>query len=887
MNSNYYGAKWWKFDFHTHTPASADFMQYCDEQTKSQVTPKFWLRKFMEKGIDCVAITDHNSGASIDEYKSVLNELEENKPNWYRSIYLFPGVEISTNNGVHLLAIFGSEKTTSDISSLLGAVGYEGTFGKSDDVTKKSLYEVIDAVVIHEGLPIPAHVDKNKGLFSMSGTSLGKVLNNSNLIAMEICDPCFAKPPIYKEKKLNLTEVCGSDTHNFREGNFGVYTWIKMDEPTIEGLKLALIDGSVSVIYDMNQAPNNHANFVIEEFTVENARYIGRAEQFNCKFSPFLNTIIGGRGSGKSTLLEFMRLVLRRHEDIPQALQKDAKKYFEAGEEKLLLDDSSLSMVCRKGDVLYRLKWSSKATGPSLEEDSDGDWKPIEGDIRSLFPVYIFSQKQIFELANNPRYLLNIIDQSPLVDYQNFLEKYNELVNKYRKFEFRQAELKAKLSQERRLKGELSDLEHQIRQIEQSGHKEILQNYRKRQLQLAAVGAVEKNWREMKNVLETALEKFTEIEFSENLFLEEDMEISIAVKNTNQKWMSVQGKLALLVDESKSILQQWSEEKDCAQWINNIHLDISKYEQLYSELKQLKIDPEKYPTLLQNQEIVKSELETIKEYASRIQEIEAQKDQVIEDIEDIRKKLSARRQEFLDHALSKSSLVSIRVNPFGENSESIEKKLRELLHCEDHFDKDITCLIKKYEASQSGHDYKVVKQSIKGILKGELEPEDGRFASHLKKLPQESIVNMLLWYPNDDLEIKIDGSRKISQGSPGQKTAALLTFFLSYGQDPLLLDQPEDDLDNELIYELVVKQLRENKSRRQMIIVTHNANIVVNGDAEMVIPLSVINGQTKCEENASIQNQRVRNKICDVLEGGQQAFKQRYKRIHLGVLKND
>ena len=83
----------------------------------------------------------------------------------------------------------------------------------------------------------------------------------------------------------------------------------------------------------------------------------------------------------------------------------------------------------------------------------------------------------------------------------------------------------------------------------------------------------------------------------------------------------------------------------------------------------------------------------------------------------------------------------------------------------------------------------------------------------------------------------------------------MLAFILSYGNEPLLLDQPEDDLDNELIYELIVQQLRETKSRRQVIVVTHNANIVVNGDAEMVFPLKVAGGETIVTQPASIQDE--------------------------------
>ena len=139
-----------------------------------------------------------------------------------------------------------------------------------------------------------------------------------------------------------------------------------------------------------------------------------------------------------------------------------------------------------------------------------------------------------------------------------------------------------------------------------------------------------------------------------------------------------------------------------------------------------------------------------------------------------------------------------------------------------------------------------------------------------------------LWFPADDLRITFGTKNQpIEQGSPGQKTAALLAFILSYGSEPLLLDQPEDDLDNELIYDLIVQQLRDTKSRRQIIVVTHNANIVVNGDAEMVLPLKVAGGETHVQNPASIQNKKVRQEICAILEGGQKAFEQRYKRIHL------
>jgi ATPase subunit of ABC transporter with duplicated ATPase domains len=236
----------------------------------------------------------------------------------------------------------------------------------------------------------------------------------------------------------------------------------------------------------------------------------------------------------------------------------------------------------------------------------------------------------------------------------------------------------------------------------------------------------------------------------------------------------------------------------------------------------------------------------------------------------------------LTSVLQNNQAVSIEVKLFGEDWEGIEEELRGILQCQAPFDKDIEDLEDIYQEN-GVRGIEKLKEAIKGIRNGERDAKDKRFTKHLKSLTQESVIDLILWFPRDDLKITFGPNRQpIEQSSPGQRNAALLAFILSYGDEPLLLDQPEDDLDNELIYSLIVRQLRETKSRRQVIVVTHNANIVVNGDAEMVLPLKVECGATRVRQAASVQIKEVREAICDILEGGQQAFEQRYKRIHLG-----
>ena len=867
------GARWWKFDFHTHTPAS-DF--------RDPVTHESWLKAFMEKEIDCVAITDHNSGEWIDDLKRTLEEIEENKPDWYQPLYLFPGVEISANDGVHILAIFGRDKDESHIDQLLGAVDYSGTKGKSDAVTSKSTTEVVNEITKRGGIPIPAHADKKKGLFrQLQGLTLEQVLENEHIYATELRDHSYQKPQLYKDKKVEWTEVNGSDTHSFSDDTFGIFTWIKMEEPSIDGLKLALLDGDCSVNHDMQDDPNRPPEYFIEELEISEAKHIGCSKPLKCHFNQSLNAIIGGRGSGKSTLLEFMRLVLRRDKEIPVSLKDDIRQYSNVGDDNLLIEDSKISLIYRKGEVRYRLNWAHESDCPSLEEEKDGNWTICPGEIRSLFPVRIYSQKQVFELAKDPSALIDIIDEAPKVNSVTIKERHTELVNQYKQIEGKQQELNEKITQENRLRGELNDLTRQIQQIEKSGHQAVLQNYSKRQQQLNEFAIVENEWKGMSCQLVEMQNRIAPVDFNEQHF-SEHTDILSDLRAKNEQWQSISDKLSQLAREAQSIIDNWHTEKNAADWMQMLKADIEQYESLSTQLEQQNIDPAEYPRLLMRKKNTQKKLNLISEYQAHQEELKAKKREVFRKIEENRKTLSEKRQKFLTGVLQDNPAISIKIKPFGEDWDGIEEEIRNILQCPDHFSGDIEALRDMYY--ENGDDgIEKLKKVVKAILDGEKDAKDSRFTSHLEKLPKESMIDLILWFPRDDLKITFGPkNQRIEQGSPGQKTAALLAFILSYGDEPLLLDQPEDDLDNELIYDLIVRQLRETKSKRQVIVVTHNANIVVNGDAEMVFPLEVKGRETHLRRYASVQIKEVREAICDILEGGQHAFEQRYKRINLG-----
>ena len=112
--------------------------------------------------------------------------------------------------------------------------------------------------------------------------------------------------------------------------------------------------------------------------------------------------------------------------------------------------------------------------------------------------------------------------------------------------------------------------------------------------------------------------------------------------------------------------------------------------------------------------------------------------------------------------------------------------------------------------------------------------------------------------------------------SQGQKCTALLPLLLSRREMPLLIDQPEDNLDNHFIYETIVDAVRRLRAVRQMIFITHNANIPVLGEADYVVVMNSDGKKGYIQKAGSLDD--CRDEIIDLLEGGRKAFTERSRR---------
>jgi hypothetical protein len=311
-------------------------------------------------------------------------------------------------------------------------------------------------------------------------------------------------------------------------------------------------------------------------------------------------------------------------------------------------------------------------------------------------------------------------------------------------------------------------------------------------------------------------------------------------------------------------------------------------------------DPAAYGELVQRRQAIEQRLKEMGERRKQVGHLGIEAKACLQRLLEIRRQLTESRRKFLNDVLGDNQYVRIQVVPYGAR-ETIEDEFRRLLQREGGgFEKDIGSpggeglLGGLYRNSSGKEDIEKnladIKDKVTNFSSGQYDEgalADRRFATHIGKLPPEAIDRLDLWFPEDSLDVQYsttgDGQhfRSIQEGSPGQKTAALLAFLLSYGEEPLILDQPEDDLDNHLIYDLIVTQLRAIKRHRQVVVVTHNANIVVNGDAELIIALAARRGETQKECEGNLQEEKVRETICQVMEGGRKAFENRYRRIVL------
>ena len=932
----YPGARWWKFDFHTHTPASSDYGKGPDQATLRQISPEDWLLAFMRAGVDCVAVTDHNSGEWIDCVVAALGKLQADEHPDFRPLHLFPGVEITANGGVHVLAILDPAKTRADVNQLLGAVRFRGTRGSSDAAADASPKEVVEEIAKAGGLAILAHVDGPSGAFRvLNGNTLAPLLDTPDLFAIEVCDPTTPKPELYRQRNLAWAEVLGSDAHH-PAGVKGQrcpgshFTWVKMGSPSLEGLRLALLDGNDVSIRRSDDAASDFSpcatpDHFIERVEIANARYMGRGAPERLEFSPWFNALVGGRGTGKSTVVHFLRLAYRREGELTslgdiESVTRTFERFNHAPRSRddhggLSADSATtVQVVVMRDGERYRLRWRQDGQGPFVEEEDGAGWKPSPSQAITAerFPLRLFSQGQIAALSTEGSHaLLDLIDQ--IVGASAEKAAIQEEERRFLALRANVRDLAGKAAGRDALNVQLADVRRKLDRFEQQHHAVVLKAYQLRTRQEREITRQFDAAAEFAERIDRLASELAPDDVPAGLFDEGNAADGSAIELLNRLRDQVRRAAESVRAAGKALADAVKAERDAiasTAWNAELQKTRRAYGDLIAALKSQGVaDPSEYGKLVQDRQRLEGELAKLDSLEKQRQQVEAQAQDALAKLGAARRRLSDKRSEFLQRTLANNPFVRIVLEPYGRDPRAIERSLREVLGAQDErFSDDILVvdalgpksgavagLIDKlpddYEAARLEVEKRLqalrasLKEGCEGLGKLNFGGHFGNYLERQFKQRPEFLDRILLWFPDDSLKVeyspKGDGSsfRPIGQASAGQRAAAMLAFLLAHGSEPIILDQPEDDLDNHLIYDLVVKQIRAGKHRRQIIAITHNPNVVVNGDAEMIHALDFRRGQCRVVERGCLQDRSMREEICRVMEGGREAFERRYRRL--------
>lgn len=904
MTELIHGAKWWKFDFHNHTPKSNDFGK--GDELHKAITPEDWLLMYMNAGIDCVAITDHNSGEWIDTLKVALAAMDISQPTGYRKIYLFPGVEISASGNIHILALFDPSTGTTEVQTLLGAVRFPTAHvGTTDAVSPDSVEDIINAIHLAGAVAIPAHVDEASGLFTLTGFTFTQAIKSEGLLAIEVITKAKEKPELYKQSKLQLAEVVGSDSHIAAQVGTN-YTWVKMSEPSLDALKLALHDREDGIIRkeEITIDPNIVSNrYFIKSLSVTSGFKAGNGTPLKTKFSPWLTSVIGGRGSGKFTIINYLRIALARVDEMPDEVQAEFAKFYQIGRKNatgMLRNETTIEVEVFKDGILHLITWKQYTHSLQRRNDSTGAWDTAAtvSNIKELFPIQIFNQKELYALTGNPSKLIELIDSQ--FDKTAWTEAKENLVDKWLADRAARRQLYNAISEEANITAQLGSTNNKIALYESSTFIDTLSNFNKLTATNKFFTDSSENISQFITQLETLEQTVPSIQVPEainDVVVNENLEF---VQTLNAALTAAKEKLTEAIALVALYKENLPEQFNTLPWHEQFEQAKQAYEGIAVNIQEL--GNETYETLIQRRANLNDKLALIATQKEQLRILESSLQLLYTSIIAKEKELRTKRNEIIGRWKtiddSNNPFLIIELHPMADE-ENANSTFRQLLRKPGGEFSDYIFGYNEEEGNSWGLIASIINEpevsrwekrlaSIQEFLsatEADKKTLDLRLAKHLDQLKQntpEDIDRLLVWVAEDKLVLKFrkQGQEEdIQTGSAGERTAGMLGLLLALNDIPLIIDQPEDDLDSKLISSFVVEGFKKLKKKRQLLIVTHNPSIAVNANSDNVVHMDFVTGQVIVAGNNALQDKQIRNAVCEVMEGGREALNKRYYRI--------
>lgn len=901
------GSRFIKVDLHVHTPASMDWNEKNDASHQADmIEPKQIVDAALDKGVKLIAITDHNS---VEWCARVIEAAKGS------DLIVLPGFELTANPGVHILAIFEQDNKIVALQDLLVKLGISRErFGYADESTNAAItdhqngqYPIIKLIQDAGGLAIPAHIELDSGLIGRikGGLNATDFLQDSGCRILELKDRKVVPETVkklLKDDPRRFALISNSDAHRIDKiGSENL--WIKIDpafdskgKPKfLECLKHMGFEASTRTQFS-EKTPRKKSRIV---GVYSNG---GILKDLAIGFSDELNCIIGGRGAGKSALLDYLRFAIGDEPESIELQQKLRKRYVDLIQVSttvyVLVEDSKGELWLYERTLEnYKTK---KKEGRQIIEIQASDCIKYQVFTKTMeikkfptdqgeFAVDFYSQGEVQSITNQAetnrqlKLVDNFVSANILPREKKILLIETELVSI-------EEELNSSLTEEKEIKTrieQLTNLNERIKEIEDDLNDETFKSFQ--------VWEDAAQWlNELLVHLDTQLEKFKAVSISKK----EPKEFVIPEPESSQIFREIQEEVIQaqkhLIEGKESIEKEAYDSKTKIaklkkNWDSSFEQKKSDFaaklrERGHQNLLVLTQELSEKRALVE--QITQKDVPRLEEIAKSTLKIRNQRDKKLQE-------LYQERKAIRDCRIEASSLMTKHLN------DNIRVKVTKDVSKVEFFDilSDVVPDGINKPTLDRIVDYYLPTKLVSEIRLGQLEKLVAcgiteLTAKKLMNMPEKSLMLIERTYCSDILQIqlKIDNKHKdLGSLSEGEKCTAILSLILLDEKRPLIIDQPEDELDHDFIMSNVVDTLcnvkqrsdpvkfeHEPKAGRQFIIATHNQNIPVLGSAELVVRMQKVQDSSQCKVSTAygLDHPETITQVLS-LEGGKDAFERR------------
>ena len=924
------GAHFHKCDLQVHSPRD---LRWSGSKCKSEEERKAYAESLVAHcrsiGLNAIAITDHHDMAFIPYVrKAAEEETDEHGELWseHRQLKVFPGMELTLSVPCQAIIILDANFPENLFASVMTALTITPAPDENEStneverLTFNSLKQMCAELDRHKSIKgryiILPNVT-NDGKFSLLRTGstekykempcVGGYIDGSvDRVKVGFRTIVDGRDRAWGNKKIALFQT--SDNRREDHSVLGKFpTWVKWAEPSAEALRQACLADQSRVSHLEPVFPET----IITAISVSNSKFLGRVDlEFNRQY----NSIIGGRGTGKSTILEYLRWALC---DVSPTISSVNVPNYALRRERLIEKTlkplaSTVDVTLFINGVTHVVRRYSDDGRVKIKIDDEEFRECSELEIKSLLPIQAYSQKQLSEVSVRIDELSSFI-KKPILNELNKIDRdvsdIKEKLKRTYSSKLRFSQLGKRVS---KLKFELKSVEQQVQSL-----RAALPGVSESD---AALFEKSKSYdsanRKVSNFirdLEYTLDKFdslqSELEGRKNNSLPnvEDDDLVVGTANAYEQIVNS------IIESLKKHIQDITRAVDSHKNWETVESETewSKWQKSFVEVKKA------YQSVIDRSSVRQERMEALEVLERRSVSLQSEIDSLKSEIGTLKTEADRylnNRQAWLDLISERNKLIQLQCSKLYSDSDktiranidptsnltSFSEKLKELISgsgvrkdkvdrlCKNVLEADIPTdawlnLIEDLESlsnfDTTHTDAVQLPETPLFSAAGFNQNEKFKVAEKITdgKMPELSLI---YFGSNPVFEFCARDGEYIpfSDASAGQQSTALLRTLLNQSGAPLIIDQPEEDLDNPVVQD-IVELIWKSKQNRQIIFVSHNANLVVNGDAELVVWCEhrIAGDQTggKIGGEGAIDMFEVREAIKNIMEGGQAAFELR------------